>query len=91
MSTLYRSPSHLVDGHEWYVAVESSTEAHRPTTRNRVASIMRWRPHGQRRTRWSPISKWKGPLPKGFRKLFEPYLKQAAIARTPLEQRRSLP
>jgi len=66
------------------MAVEKGSTASRPIT------LFRFRPHGQRRTRWSPLSAWTGPLPKGLNQFFAPYFKHANVARQPIEQRRAL-
>lgn len=85
MTTLYRSPSHLVDGFEWYAGVEQNSTAKRPTI------VYRFRPHGKRVTRWSSINVWPGKLPKGLKSLFHGYRRHIDRAMLPLESRAHLP
>jgi hypothetical protein len=56
MTTLYRSPSLIIDAHEWHVAVYLK-DGHTFTR-------FRWRPLSIRNYHWSNIKTWKGPRPK---------------------------
>jgi hypothetical protein len=56
MTTLYRSPTLIIDRHEWHVAVVKHY--------GRAAVRYCWRPLSARAERWQPISAWEGPKPK---------------------------
>lgn len=58
MTTLYRSPSILLDAHEWHVIVRAKA--------GRVTKTFRWRPVAVAGDHWLPKSSWVGPMPKGF-------------------------
>lgn len=63
MTTLYRSPTVIIDAHEWHVVVLLGKSG-------RVSQHYRWRPVAIRASCWSNITSWKGPKPKGlFRRL----------------------
>jgi hypothetical protein len=58
MTTLYRSPSIILDAHEWHVIVRVKA--------GRVTKTFRWRPVAVNGDQWLPKSSWVGPMPKGF-------------------------
>lgn len=65
MTILYRSPTLIVDAHEWHVVVRNLA--------GRTYTTYFWRPVSTRRIAWSNAVNWKGPKPKGLWKFFAPY------------------
>jgi len=65
MTILYRSPTVILDAHEWHVAVEKQA--------GRVTAIYRWRPLSLKEVAWRPLSMWKGARPKGLGNRFWRY------------------
>lgn len=60
MTVLYRSPTIIIDAHEWHVTVESRGRSPRPHVH------YKFRPVSLRAFRWQPIAEWVGPKPKGM-------------------------
>lgn len=77
MTTFFRSPSVLVDNHEWYVAVERQS-------RGGAYMVFRFRPlpNGGPPVAWRSMRHWPGRrLPKGLRGFFRPYENAIETAR----------
>lgn len=63
MTTLYRTPNLIIDAHEWHATVRIKA--------GRVLLQYRWRPLSARLFRWSCMTTWKGPKPKGLAERFQ--------------------
>jgi hypothetical protein len=66
MVTLYRSPSIIVDEHEWHL--------HTRVDYGHVSTVYYFRPLSRVRYRWMPITSWKGHKPKNLRRVFQAHL-----------------
>lgn len=87
MTTLYRSPTVIIDAHEWHVIVKQKD--------GRIFKRFYFRPLTLRRVPWQPISSWVGPKPKGLGMRLSRFnihvemaldsdkLRRAAVARLP--------
>lgn len=71
--TLYRSPSLIIDDHEWHIAVTVGSAGSRQRTPGRAVKQYFWRPLSLRQYKWLSITAWKGPKPKGLWHLFQIY------------------
>jgi hypothetical protein len=72
MVTLYRSPSIIVDEHEWHL--------HTRVDYGHVSTVYYFRPLSRVRYRWMPITSWKGHKPKNLRRVFQAHLRHAKAA-----------
>lgn len=72
MTILYRSPTIIIDAHEWHLVVRK--------LKGRVSMTYRWRPLSARNFMWSTMASWKGPKPKDFRLRFQAHYTWAQFA-----------
>jgi hypothetical protein len=62
LTVLYRSPTIIIDSHEWHVSVELRGRGAKPAPHVHY----KFRPVSLRAYRWQPIAEWVGPKPKGM-------------------------
>src|SRR4051812_42189150 len=75
MPLLYRSPTVVVDRHEWHITVSQEPRS------KRVCTIFRFRRAGVIEM-WRPITSWQGRKPKALGSFFERYQLSIADARS---------
>lgn len=81
MIILYRSPSVIIDAHEWRLSVFESKSGH-------PSIHYCWRPLSARPGRWQPIVAWQGRKPNGIKQSFWRFRAHVREAITSTQRRR---